>query len=222
MLRYDKTSHTINKSTYSVPNIVVAYNKYMNNVDLVDQRRRTSYTPRKERKIYMSFFHLMLDYAINNAYALYRWVYDNYNSTDNNDHRKKTKCVDLYDFKMQIGIDLCNLSTNTKKYCTDNLTDVGTNFIRINRKRKLTEMNCIPRRVDLSAILTYKRQAHTMHILRRFKLEPKYKENRSPRHKRYQCFLHGKFKKKEDKILCMAEHFAKYHCAQSVLVSTTG
>ena len=141
----------------------------------------------------MSFFHLMLDYAINNAYALYRWVLDNYHSKDNNDHRKKPKCIDLYDFKMQIGIDLCSLSTNTKKFCTDNLTDVDTNFIRINRKRKLTEMNCIPRRVDLSVILTYKRQAHTMHILRRFKLEPKYKEHRSPRHKRYQCFLHGKF-----------------------------
>jgi len=88
ILRYDKTNYTINKSTFCVPNIIVAYNKYMNNVDIVDQRRRTSYTPRKERKLYMSFFHLMLDYAINNAYALYRWVLDNYNSTDNSDHTK--------------------------------------------------------------------------------------------------------------------------------------
>ena len=89
ILHYDKTSHTINKTTYRVPNIVVAYNKYMNNVDIVDQRRSTSYTPRKERKIYMSFFHLMLDYAINNAYALYRWVLDNYHSPDNCGHTKK-------------------------------------------------------------------------------------------------------------------------------------
>ena len=83
---------------------------------------------------------------------------------------------------MKIGIDLCSLSTNTKKFCTDNLTDVGTQFMRINRKWKnnLTEMNCIPRRVDLSTILTYKIQGWRkdgaialVHFENFYKIEPK-------------------------------------------------
>jgi len=80
--RFDKSKHTITKTVYRVPNIIVAYNKYMNNVDLVDQRRKTSYTQRKERKLYMNFFSLILDYAINNAYALYRWYHDMKNTPE--------------------------------------------------------------------------------------------------------------------------------------------
>ena len=56
ILRYDKSIYTVNKKVYNVPNVVVAYQLYMNNVDVVDQLRKASYTPRKERKIYMSFF----------------------------------------------------------------------------------------------------------------------------------------------------------------------
>ena len=55
MHRFDRTKHKVTKTVYNVHNITVAYNKYMNNVDLVDQRRKTSYTQRKEKKFYMIF-----------------------------------------------------------------------------------------------------------------------------------------------------------------------
>ena len=80
----------------------------MNNVDLVDQRRKTSYTPRKERKLYMSFFHLILDYAINNAYALYRWAVDQYGFQEG-----IPKYEYLCSFKTDIGVKLCE--PNIKK-----------------------------------------------------------------------------------------------------------
>ena len=56
ILRWYQSQYTVNRTVYKVPNIIVAYNKFMNNVDIVDQRRKATYTQRKERKIYMSFF----------------------------------------------------------------------------------------------------------------------------------------------------------------------
>jgi len=171
----------------------------MNNVDIVDQRRRTSYTPRKERKVYMSFFHLMLDYAINNAYALYRWVLDNYHSTDNTDNRIKPKCVELYNFKTEIGMELCKFTTYTKtpvvrNFCTED--HVGTEFSKVNRKRKLdriSDITCIPNKVDQSTILKYTKQMHTMHLLRQYKLNKSRSSKGKKEHTRKQCFLHSRF-----------------------------
>jgi len=99
ILRYDKSKYTVNKKVYLVPNIVVTYNLYMNNVDLVDQRRKATYTQRKERKNYMSFFHFILDYAVNNTYALYRWALDHCSSTN-----EICMYKDLGKFKKEIGM----------------------------------------------------------------------------------------------------------------------
>ena len=56
---------------------------YMNAVDIVDQRRRVLVTARKG-KIYMSFYTMILDLAVNNAYTLYRWLSDNTNCIEKN------------------------------------------------------------------------------------------------------------------------------------------
>ena len=55
LLLYDKYKYTVNTDIFSVPNIVVEYNKYMNKQYLEDKRCKTPSTPRKERKIYMIF-----------------------------------------------------------------------------------------------------------------------------------------------------------------------
>ena len=49
----------------------VVYNLYMNAVDKFDQIRSTNPTQRREKRLPMSLFTATLDWAVNNAYALY-------------------------------------------------------------------------------------------------------------------------------------------------------
>lgn len=59
------------RSQLMVPAPIVAYNKYMNAVDRMDQKRSTNPTQRKEMRISMTLFTAMIDVAINNAHAIY-------------------------------------------------------------------------------------------------------------------------------------------------------
>ena len=67
----------MHRTVFQVPAPIVAYNKYMNAVDVVDQSRRTNAAVRKESRIYMSFYTMILDLEVNNAFALYNWIKDN-------------------------------------------------------------------------------------------------------------------------------------------------
>ena len=168
ILRYDKSKYTVNKKVYLVPNIIVAYNLYMNNVDLVDQRRKATYTQRKERKIYMSFFHLILDYAVNNAYALYKWALDHSNGT--NDIRVYK---DLGTFKKEIGMQLC--IPNMKKPRTSPYVGLTTDLTQTydhNRKRGPlgTDITCAPKKICRTVIQKHVRSFDTMHLIGQFKL----------------------------------------------------
>ena len=94
--------NSITRKVLQVPSIILAYNLYMNSVDIVDQRRKATYTRRKESKISMNFLQLILDYAIHNAYALFQW--------DRDRDIVKTSVVtrDLNAFKQHIAISLCD------------------------------------------------------------------------------------------------------------------
>jgi hypothetical protein len=59
------------RTQLKVPAPIVAYNKYMNAVDRMDQMRSTNPTCRKEKRVPMTLFTGMIDVAINNAFALY-------------------------------------------------------------------------------------------------------------------------------------------------------
>jgi len=181
ILRYDKVIHTINKNVYHVPNIIVAYNKYMNSVDVVDQTRKTSYTPRKERKIYMSFFHLILDYAINNAYALYKWVLDNNGSSG------IPKFVDLSSFKTEIGIQLCKSNSKPEKISPIPVKIIPHYGLNRDRGSTSSTLTTVPRTLSTGIIDRYRQQFGTMHLLRQFKI-PEGSKQRIRR----DCFLHSK------------------------------
>ena len=56
----------------SVPPILSAYNKFMCGVDRTDQRRRTYWFDRKSKRYWLHIFFQFFDYAINNAYLLYK------------------------------------------------------------------------------------------------------------------------------------------------------
>lgn len=47
ILRWDQSQYTVTRTVYRVPTIILAYNKFMNNVDIVDQLRKDMYTQRK-------------------------------------------------------------------------------------------------------------------------------------------------------------------------------
>ena len=56
----------------SVPPILPAYNKFMGGVDRTDQHRRTYRFDRKSKRYWLRIFFQFFDYAINNAYLLYK------------------------------------------------------------------------------------------------------------------------------------------------------
>jgi hypothetical protein len=66
------------KTVYQVPSIVLAYNMFMNSVDVMDQIRSANITRRKERHLHMSMWTMVLDLAVHNGYAMYKWILDNH------------------------------------------------------------------------------------------------------------------------------------------------
>ena len=56
----------------SVPPILPAYNKFMGGVDRTNQRRRTYGFDRKSKRYWLRIFFQFFDYAISNAYLLYK------------------------------------------------------------------------------------------------------------------------------------------------------
>jgi hypothetical protein len=56
----------------SVPPLLPAYNKYMGGVDRTDQIRKTYGFDRKSRRYWLRLFFNFFDFAINNAYILYK------------------------------------------------------------------------------------------------------------------------------------------------------
>ena len=56
----------------SVPPLLPAYNKFMGGVDRTDQLRKTYGFDRKSKRFWLRLFFQFFDYAINNAYVLYK------------------------------------------------------------------------------------------------------------------------------------------------------
>ena len=63
---------SLHRRTFQVLTIVVAYNTYMNLVDHMDQLQPTSPIKHKEWRVEMTIFTMLLDLAVNNAFALYK------------------------------------------------------------------------------------------------------------------------------------------------------
>lgn len=68
--RWVRGVDVFHRSTFLVPAIIAAYNKYMNSVDLMDQRRATNAIRRKEPRLSMTLFSLVVDLSISNAFSV--------------------------------------------------------------------------------------------------------------------------------------------------------
>jgi hypothetical protein len=60
----------LHRSRIPAPSLLVAYNVFMNSVDLMDQRRAVNPTKRKEPRLSMTLWTWALDLALHNAFAL--------------------------------------------------------------------------------------------------------------------------------------------------------
>jgi len=60
----------LNREKFDAPAIVVAYNLFMNAVDRMDQRRQPVACQRREKRVSMTIFTLILDLACSNGYAV--------------------------------------------------------------------------------------------------------------------------------------------------------
>ena len=63
----------------SVPPLLPAYNKFMGGVDRTDQLRKTYGFDRKSKRYWLRLFFQYFDYAVNNAYLLYKHGYNTHN-----------------------------------------------------------------------------------------------------------------------------------------------
>ena len=76
----------------SVRPILPAYNKFMAGVDRTDQCRRTYWFDRKSKHYWLRIFFQFSDYAINNAYLLYK----------HSCHAHKLSAMDLLSFRLEL------------------------------------------------------------------------------------------------------------------------
>jgi hypothetical protein len=60
----------LHRSKIPAPSVLVAYNVFMNSVDLMDQRRAVNPTKRKEPRLSMTLWTWALDLGLHNAFAL--------------------------------------------------------------------------------------------------------------------------------------------------------
>ena len=64
----------LNRTGMDVPVFIVAYNKYMNSVDRMDQKRSTNPTKRKEKRLGMSIFTYLLDLSVLQSFAIFKTI----------------------------------------------------------------------------------------------------------------------------------------------------
>lgn len=123
----------LTRRTFMVPSPIVAYNVFMNSVDIMDQRRSSTKTQSREKHMYMSRYMLILDMACHNSYALYRWYHDERDK----DNKNPTSIDEFTEFKRLIAEYLCE-PLKSKRHC-----DAVDNEIDGNRIG-LQDENCNP------------------------------------------------------------------------------
>lgn len=69
-------NEVLHRKEFHVPAIIGAYNKFMNSVDRMDQRRSTNPTRRKEQRLHMNIFTYVLDLCAHQAYVVKQGIYD--------------------------------------------------------------------------------------------------------------------------------------------------
>ena len=85
----------LHRSQVEVPVFIVAYNKYMNSVDRMDQKRSTNPTKRKEQRLGMSIFTYLLDLCVLQSFSVYKKLQPDKNEPLS--EYKRALCEELID-----------------------------------------------------------------------------------------------------------------------------
>ncbi len=67
-------NEVLHRTDFLVPAPIVAYNKFMNGVDRMDQLHSTHVTQRREKRVHMTIFTYLLDLSVTQAYAIYQKI----------------------------------------------------------------------------------------------------------------------------------------------------
>ena len=87
------------------PALVIAYNRFMNAVDRVDQHRAANPIQRKESRIYMAMWSMYVDMGVNNAFSLFRSIADGHGA----------KKMEFKEFKRRISESLVTPFVNSRR-----------------------------------------------------------------------------------------------------------
>lgn len=91
------------KTYFNVPAIIVAYNIFMNAVDVMDQLRANNMTRRREKRLSMSMFGFVVDLAVHNAFAVQQQLIKLHNARATNKDNMKVLPMPTYgDFKRNL------------------------------------------------------------------------------------------------------------------------
>ena len=114
----DGVKGDIGRIVYQVPAVIVAYNYFMCMVDLMDQRRANLVTKRKERRVQMSLWTMILDLASHQGYAIYEWITVNYPEKAMIVMNEKiSKKLTFYEFKKKIVEGLVEDKLKKRNVC---------------------------------------------------------------------------------------------------------
>jgi hypothetical protein len=67
-------NEVLHRTDFLVPAPIVAYNKFMNGVDCMDQLCSTHVTQWREKRVHMTIFTYLLDLSFTQAYAIYQKI----------------------------------------------------------------------------------------------------------------------------------------------------
>ena len=100
---------------YYVPDPLVAYNLFIDSVDLKDQRLRLNNIVRKEQQISTTIYTYTVDHSIDNAYALYLWFMDK---------RGKDKFLSCLEFRRDVTVSLTKPNRDYKNRFLNNVKNI--------------------------------------------------------------------------------------------------
>lgn len=134
-------TESMHRTNLQFPSIVVAYNLFMNGVDLVDQMRASQAMERRECRLTMTMLSFMMDCAMNNALSMYKSLKEDINSG-----------VSLSSFKREVAESLIKpwlaIKLNKQNRCIFSeprlrSTEVQTHMLLENSPKNQTNVICV-------------------------------------------------------------------------------
>ena len=135
----------------SVPPLLPAYNKFMGGVDRTDQLRKSYGFDRKSKRSWVRLFFQFFDYAVNNAYLLYK----------HSCRRREVKPKDLLQFRIElVHLLLEDVGRKRGVSCSSKSAD-GAHSARVCYLEKVSALNMKRGRCHQCQVTKTERPRHT-------------------------------------------------------------